>query len=80
MVVVPYERIPEATLRRMIEEFVTRDGTDYGQTEVPLETRVENVMHQLRKGKTLVVYDEESESANLVTREQLQQAGITDFE
>ncbi len=80
MVVVPYERIPEATLRRMIEEFVTRDGTDYGLTEVPLETRVENVMHQLRKGKTLVVYDEESESANLVTREQLQQAGITDFE
>jgi uncharacterized protein YheU (UPF0270 family) len=80
MVVVPYERIPEATLRRMIEEFVTRDGTDYGLTEVPLETRVENVMHQLRKGKTLVVYDEENESANLVTREQLQQAGITDFE
>jgi uncharacterized protein YheU (UPF0270 family) len=80
MVVVPYERIPEATLRRMIEEFVTRDGTDYGLTEVPLETRVENVMHQLRKGKTLVVYDEENESANLVTREQLQQAGITDID
>ena len=80
MVVVPYERLPETTLKRMIEEFVTRDGTDYGLEEMPLEKRVENVMRQLRKGETLIVYDEESESANLMTREQLRQAGVTDLE
>lgn len=76
MVVVPYDRLPEATLHRLIEEFVTRDGTDYGIQEVPLEKRVENVMRQLRQGATFVVFDEQTESANLITREQLQEAGL----
>ena len=41
--IIPWERIPPDTLERLIEEYVTRDGTDYGTVETPLETRVEQV-------------------------------------
>jgi hypothetical protein len=37
---------PEA-LRGVIEAFVTREGTDYGAQEVPLDTKVCQVRQQL---------------------------------
>lgn len=34
---VPWDQLSAEALRGLIEEFVTRDGTDYGEVEVPLE-------------------------------------------
>jgi uncharacterized protein YheU (UPF0270 family) len=56
---------PEA-LRGLVEEFVTRDGTDYGAVERSLEEKIAEVLAQLRCGEARVVYDPESESANIV--------------
>ena len=39
--IVPYDQISEDALQGLIEEFITRDGTDYGFEEVPLSTKVE---------------------------------------
>ncbi|MDH3558627.1 MAG: YheU family protein, partial [Deltaproteobacteria bacterium] len=45
---VPYERIDPDTLQRMIEEFVTRDGADWGDAGCTLEDKVQQVLQQLR--------------------------------
>ncbi len=31
---VPWQSVPEETLTRLIEHFVLREGTDYGEQEV----------------------------------------------
>ena len=56
---------PEA-LRGLIEEFVSRDGTDYGNLEKSLDEKCSAVMRQLEDGDVCVVFDREEERANLV--------------
>jgi len=63
---VPYERLEPETLRNLIQEFVTRDGTDWGETGGTLEDKVEQVMHQLRSRKVKIVFDLKSQTANIV--------------
>ena len=63
---VPYSRIAPRLLRRLAEEFVTRDGTDYGATEKTLEAKVTDVLRQLRAGEAIVVYDAETSTTNIV--------------
>lgn len=65
-VIVPYEQISGDTLQNLIEEFVTRDGTDYGEKEVPLETRVNQVMSKLKAGKAVIVFDLETETTTIL--------------
>jgi len=54
------------TLRAVIESFVLREGTDYGVRETPLETKVAQVMLQLRRGEAHITFDPASESVNVV--------------
>jgi len=63
---VPYTALQPATLRAVIEEFVTRDPTDYGERERALEEKVEDVMRQLRRGEAQVVFDPETGTVNIV--------------
>jgi len=65
---IPFDALNPATLNRLVESFVLREGTDYGPEEVELTDKVGQVMAQLRRGEVLVVYDAELESATLLTR------------
>ncbi len=65
---VPWEQVPLETLRALIEEFVTRDGTDYGQQEATLDAKVSQVQAQLRRGEVLILFDTLSETVNLLSR------------
>ena len=64
---VPYTQIDPDTLRRMIQEFVTRDGMDWGDVGCTLEDKVEQVLLQLKKGQVKVVFDLTSETVNLAS-------------
>ncbi len=66
---VPWRELDAHALRGLIEEFVTRDGTDYGAVETSLETRVDQVMRQLETGLAVVTFDTEIESATIVVKE-----------
>lgn len=63
---VAYTALQPATLRALVEEFVTRDTTDYGERERTLEDKVEDVMRQLRRGQAQIVFDAESGTVNVV--------------
>ena len=56
----------QETLSKLLEEIVSRDGTDYGDMEVSVEQKVEQVMQQLHSGKASLCYDQETESCNLL--------------
>ena len=63
---VPYERLDPETLRNVIEEFVTRDGADWGEVGGTLDEKVGQVMQQLRSRKIKIVFELHSQTANIV--------------
>lgn len=63
---IPYDQLSPEALQGVIEEFVTRDGTDYGEIEVPLETKVYQILGQLKSGKAVIVFDQETETCNIL--------------
>ena len=65
---VPHRELAPETLRRLVEEFVTRDGTDYGWTEATVEARVRDVVRQLDRGEARIVFDAATASVNIVPR------------
>ena len=56
---------PDA-LHGVIEEFVTRDGTDYGEVDVPLGTKIAQMLSQIRSGKAVIVFDQGTESCTVL--------------
>ena len=62
---IPLDRINPDTLRNMLAEFVTREWAD---EEGTLESRIEQVVRQLRKRKAKVMYDVRTETWNIVER------------
>lgn len=63
---VPLERIDPDTLRRMIEEFVTREWSELGDAGYSLDDKVEQVTRQLQDGTARVVFDSATETCNIV--------------
>lgn len=65
---VPHEHLAPEVLLRLIEEFVTRDGTDYGAVERTLGEKVALVMRQLEAGELAIMVDTEDETIDIVAR------------
>lgn len=65
-VAVPWREISAPALRGLVESFVLREGTDYGEHEVSFEEKVLQVMHQLERGEAEVMYDPDTNSVSVV--------------
>ena len=63
---IPYNQLSKHTLLAVIEEFISREGTDYGHREYTLDEKVEKVKSQLVKGEIKLIFDSETSSCNLV--------------
>jgi len=73
-VIIPFEKLSKEALLGVIEEFVTRDGTDYGLLEPELEQKIERVLRQLEKGDAFIVYDEATMTTNIVLKDEIAKA------
>jgi len=68
---IPHQQLSADVLYSLIEEFVLREGTDYGIEEVSIEQKVQEVQQQLEQGIVVIQYSEEYESVNIVTKQSL---------
>lgn len=71
--IIPHEQLSDDALRGLMEEFITREGTDYGW-ETSLERKVEQVKAQIQRGDVVIVFDPATESVSLLTRQQAREA------
>jgi uncharacterized protein YheU (UPF0270 family) len=63
---IPHRELSAAALRGVIEAFVLREGTDYGEREYSLEQKVNHVMGQLDRGEAQVLFDPDTESVQIM--------------
>lgn len=75
--IIPIDKIDFATLEAIAQEFITREGTDYGALELSLEDKVAALLAQVRGGQVLIVFDERSETVNLVNKDDYVEQGAT---
>ncbi|MDQ2075237.1 YheU family protein [Marinimicrobium sp. ABcell2] len=71
--IIPHQQLSPDALRGLMEEFITREGTDYGHSEVSLDAKVEQVQRQLERGDVVIVFDLATESVSLLTRRDAEQ-------
>lgn len=64
---VPREKISAEILTALIEEFILREGTDYGAVEVSLDAKKQQIEKQIFKDQIKIVFDFETGSATLIT-------------
>ena len=65
---IPWQDLSPETLDNLIESFVLREGTDYGEHERSLEQKVNDVKRQLKSGDVVLVWSELHETVNIMPR------------
>ena len=72
--IIPANELSDDTLSAIIEEFVLREGTEYGAIDISLTEKIAQVKLQLAQGIVVLVYSELYETVNIIPKEQLQNA------
>lgn len=65
------DQLSPQALSGLVEEFASRDGTDYGASEKTLDQKVAIVQKQIESGDVCIVFDRDEERANLVLAREL---------
>ena len=63
---IPHRELSEEALRGVVESFVLREGTDYGQRDYSLEEKIAAVIRQIERGEAMIVFDPESATVSIV--------------
>lgn len=71
-IVVPHRELSAAALRGVVESFVLREGTDYGEREVTHEHKVAQVLRQLERGEVRILYDPTDATVTIVPAQMFQ--------
>lgn len=64
--ITPSQLSPDA-LNGIIENFILREGTDYGVVEVEFEKKKSQIQKQIDRGDVKIVFDQTSETVSLLT-------------
>jgi len=64
--VIPWQSLSTESLRGVIEEVISREGTDYGLIETTLEQKVLQIRAQLERLEVTIVFDSELDSCSIV--------------
>ena len=62
---IPHTQLSSVALRAVVEEFVTRDGTDHSS----VERRIEKVLGHLESGHVELHFDDETKTCNILLAE-----------
>ncbi len=65
-VTVPHTELAQELLHAVVESYVLREGTDYGEREFSLQEKVAHVIGQLKRGEARIVFDPDTESVSII--------------
>ena len=62
---IPWQDLPEETLRNIVESVILREGTDYGVQELTLDQKTQNLLAKIRQGSAVIIWSELHESIDI---------------
>lgn len=68
--IIPLEQLSNETLAAIIEDFILREGTEYGAEDISKQAKITQVKKQLEQGSAVLVYSELHESVNILPSDQ----------
>ncbi|OKY27585.1 YheU family protein [Thalassotalea sp. PP2-459] len=71
--IIPLDAIDSDTLNNIIEAFILREGTDYGEQEASMLEKIAMVKMQLQQGRAVLVYSELHQNVNILPAKQFNQ-------
>lgn len=71
-VIIPYTALSAEALQGVIEEFVSREGTDYGHLDISLDKKCRAVMQQLKNGTAILIFNQDEETIDIVPKDQVE--------
>ncbi len=71
---IPHTELSSAALRGVIEAWVLREGTEYGERDYSLDEKVAAVVRQLERGDARILFDPQTQAVALVLARELRRA------
>lgn len=62
---IPANKLSHRALKGVIEEFISRNGTDYGEAEASPKTNFKQVKQKLETGSAVLIFDDETATTNI---------------
>ncbi len=69
-VIIPHTELSADALQGVLESFVLREGTDYGDGDYSLQQKVAHVLRQLERKEAHIIFDPDTESIDIVVSKQ----------
>ena len=76
MVILPLSEFSQDTLQHVLEELVTRDGTDYGDLELSQEEKVDQLTYELQNKQAFICFDPVSETTGVISKQAALELGL----
>jgi uncharacterized protein YheU (UPF0270 family) len=67
--IIPVDKLSAEALNGVIDEFISRCGTDYGAIEASPETKFRQIKQKLESGLAVLIYDDETQTTNLFMKD-----------
>lgn len=64
---IPFEQLSADTLTAILEEYASREGTEYGEVDYSLAQKVSMLRKQLERGDIGISFDTETETCSLIS-------------
>lgn len=71
--IIPWQELEESTLMNVLDSFILREGTDYGERELSLEEKRNRLLSQLKAEKVIIVWSELNESLDIKDKQAFMQ-------
>jgi uncharacterized protein len=65
---IPYDSLAPDTLETILDDIVSRDGTDYGDYDLSVAQKREQALRSLRSGEAVLLFDTESETIKMIPK------------
>lgn len=69
--IIPPSSLASETLTNLLQDYIMREGTDYGEVELTLDEKVGILRPQVLNSRVLIIYDESSGSFTLMPANEL---------
>ena len=65
---IPWDALETDVLHALVEEFVSREGTDYGSVELSLADKAEQVISGVKNKRYVILFDQEMQSCHIADK------------